>query len=91
MAVCQDETKGFIVKATAEISQHSLLTEYAADVDTWRNQLLSTNDSIMSLLDTSSSSSSLVISPISRGNIAKFISGINLELSDAREKENVRR
>jgi hypothetical protein len=68
-----------------------LIAEYAGDVDFRRKRLVDkNNDSIMDLLCTPNSISSLVVCPESRGNIAKFISGINNHDRSATQKLNVK-
>ena len=54
-----------------------------------RNRIFDDNDSIMDLLRTSHSSTSLVICPEKRGNLARFLNGINNSKKDALQKKNV--
>jgi len=67
------------VVADENISDLTLIAEYSGEVKTLRNYIQEPEDSndIMDLLRTGHSKSSLVICPNRRGNIARFISGIN--------------
>ena len=67
----------------------TLLCEYSGEVFLSRDKLFDSNDSIMELLKTSSSSTSLVIYPATRANIARFISGINNYDKLGLKKQNV--
>lgn len=87
--VIEDKKQGFVVQAAEDIPRYTLISEYVGEVDFARNRLFDTNDSIMDLLRTNRSSSSLVICPESRGNIARFISGINNSKDRAQLKINV--
>lgn len=77
------------MKAAEEIKKNSLICEYTGEVCYLRKKLFDTNDSIMELIRNPSSSSSLVICPEKKGNIARFISGINNSDKNARKKQNV--
>jgi hypothetical protein len=88
--VIKDKVQGFIVQAVGDIPQFTLISEYAGDVDFRRKRLLDIkNDSIMDLLCTSHSISCLVVCPESKGNLAKFISGINNDNPQSIRKMNV--
>ena len=54
-----------------------------------RKKLFDKNDSIMELIRNPSSSNSLVICPEKKGNIARFISGINNLDAKAKKKLNL--
>lgn len=87
--VIEDKLQGFIVQAAENIPSRTLIAEYVGEVDFARNRLFDKNDSIMDLLRTTRSSTSLVICPESRGNLARFLSGINNFKDDAQHKLNV--
>ena len=55
----------------------TFIVEYTGDVDYIRNRERDDCDSMMTLLLAKDPSRSLVICPDKRGNIARFISGIN--------------
>lgn len=55
----------------------TLIAEYTGDVDYMRNRLNDDSDNLMVLLFPHDASKELVICPDKRGNIARFISGIN--------------
>ncbi len=58
-------------------------------VDFARNRIFDDNDSIMDLLRTSHSSTSLVVCPEKRGNLARFLNGINNSKKNSLQKKNV--
>jgi hypothetical protein len=68
----------------------TLITEYTGDVTLARNKIFDKNDSIMDLLKTPSSSTSLVICPEKKSNLARFISGINNYDEKSAKKQNVK-
>lgn len=55
----------------------TLITEYTGDVDYIKNREKDDSDSMMTLLLATDPDKSLVICPDKRGNISRFISGIN--------------
>jgi hypothetical protein len=55
----------------------TLIAEYTGDVDYMFNRMTDDSDNLMGLLFPYDSSKELVICPDKRGNIARFISGIN--------------
>jgi [histone H3]-lysine27 N-methyltransferase len=65
------------VQADAYIKDLTFLTEYTGDVDYLKNRENDGCDSIMTLLSPADPSQKLVICPDKRGNIARFINGIN--------------
>lgn len=67
----------FTVEADALIKDMTLITEYTGDVDFLENRKNDDCDGIMTLLLANDPSKSLVICPDKRGNIARFINGIN--------------
>ena len=68
----------------------TLICEYTGDVTLTRNKIFDKNDSIMDLIKTPSSSTSLVICPEKKSNIARFLSGINNYNEKSAKKQNVR-
>ena len=87
--VIEDKMQGYIVQAAEDIPKYTLIAEYVGEVDYARNRVFDENDSIMDLLRTTRSSTSLVICPESRGNLARFLSGINNYKSKGQHKINV--
>ena len=78
------------MRAQEDIKLGTLITEYVGEVDFARNHIFDRqNDSIMDLLRTSRSRTSLVILPNRKGNLARFISGINNSSAKSRGKQNV--
>ncbi|RWW62703.1 hypothetical protein BHE74_00030162 [Ensete ventricosum] len=67
----------------------TLITEYTGDVDYLKNREHDDCDSMMTLLLAKDPSDSLVVCPDKRGNIARFINGINNHSRDGR-KENLK-
>lgn len=67
----------YTVEADGPIKDMTLITEYTGDVDFIKNREHDDSDSMMTLLLASNPSKSLVICPDKRGNIARFINGIN--------------
>jgi len=86
MMIIEDPIQGFIVKAASNIPSYTLLCEYVGEVDFASNRLFDKNDSIMDLLKTPHSNTSLVICPENKGNIARFLSGINNHMEISRQK-----
>ena len=67
----------FTVQADRYIKDLTIITEYVGDVDYLKNREHDEGDSMMTLLHASNPSRSLVICPDKRGNIARFVNGIN--------------
>lgn len=67
----------FTVEADEQIKDLTFLAEYTGDVDYIKNRENDDCDSMMTLLLAMNPSKSLVICPDKRGNIARFINGIN--------------
>ena len=65
------------MQADADIKDLTFIAEYTGDVDYWENRENDDCDSFMTLLSTADPSKKLVICPDKRGNIARFINGIN--------------
>eukprot|EP01018_Ginkgo_biloba_P029121 Gb_33312 [translate_table: standard] len=88
--VVYDSLEGFTVEADSIIKDLTIITEYTGDVDYWINRETDDGDSMMSLLFTEDSSKNLVICPDKRGNIARFINGINNHTTEGRKKQNLK-
>ncbi|KAM0837209.1 hypothetical protein ACQ4PT_061823 [Festuca glaucescens] len=90
LLVVFDSHEGFTVQADGDIKDMTFLAEYAGDVDFLENRANDDCDSIMTLLSTADPSKKLVICPDKRGNIARFINGINNHTPDGKKKQNVK-
>jgi len=90
VVVEEDKLQGFVVRADEDIPRLTLIAEYVGQVDYARNRVFDKNDSIMDLLRTPHSSTSLVICPETRGNLARFLSGINNYDKNGKKKQNVK-
>ncbi|XP_044974228.1 probable Histone-lysine N-methyltransferase ATXR5 [Hordeum vulgare subsp. vulgare] len=90
LLVVFDSHEGFTVKADACIKDLTFLTEYTGDVDYLKNRENDGCDSIMTLLSPVDPAQKLVICPDKRGNIARFINGINNHTPDGKKKQNVK-
>ncbi|KAI4383519.1 hypothetical protein MLD38_009349 [Melastoma candidum] len=88
LLVVFDSCEGFTVQADGPIKVLTIIAEYTGDVDYLKNREKDDGDSIMTLLLAKDPSKSIVICPDKRGNIARFISGINNHTSDGRKKQN---
>lgn len=67
----------FTVEADGQIKDMTFIAEYVGDVDYIKNREHDDCDSMMTLLSATDPSRSLVICPDKRGNIVRFINGIN--------------
>ncbi|KAI3776795.1 hypothetical protein L1987_46585 [Smallanthus sonchifolius] len=72
-----DHDQGYTVHADDLIKHMTLIAEYTGDVDYIKNREKDDSDSMMTLLLAKDPIKSLVIRTDKRGNIARFISGIN--------------
>ncbi|CAO2195983.1 unnamed protein product [Urochloa humidicola] len=90
LLVVFDSHEGFTVQADADIKDLTFIAEYAGDVDYLENRANDDCDCIMTLLLTAVPSQRLVICPDKRGNISRFISGINNHTPDGKKKQNVK-
>uniref|UniRef100_A0A803KX49 Histone-lysine N-methyltransferase n=1 Tax=Chenopodium quinoa TaxID=63459 RepID=A0A803KX49_CHEQI len=90
LLVVYDSCEGYTVQADAPIKDMTILAEYAGDVDFIKNRERDDCDSLMTLLLASDPSKSLVICPDKRGNIARFISGINNHTPESKKKQNLK-
>ncbi|XP_022741492.1 probable Histone-lysine N-methyltransferase ATXR5 isoform X4 [Durio zibethinus] len=77
LIVVFDSCEGYTVEADAQIKDMTFIAEYTGDVDYIKNRENDDCDSMMTLLLATDTSKSLVICPDRRGNIARFINGIN--------------
>ncbi|CAD8194750.1 unnamed protein product [Paramecium pentaurelia] len=83
--------QGFYVKAVQPIVNNTLICEYAGEVFRFADQVYSTSDSMMSLLETNFAATSLVIIPQKYGNLAKYLSGINnTKKNSKKQQQNVK-
>ncbi|KAI5070153.1 hypothetical protein GOP47_0014496 [Adiantum capillus-veneris] len=90
LMVTFDSHEGFVVEADGLIKDLTIVAEYTGDVDYMSKRENDDGDSIMGLLFTESSSNDLVICPDKRGNIARFVSGINNHTREGRKKQNLK-
>ncbi|XP_021291323.1 histone-lysine N-methyltransferase ATXR6 [Herrania umbratica] len=90
LMVVFDPVEGFTVQADRYIKDLTIITEYVGDVDYLNNREHDDGDSMMTLLHASNPSKSLVICPDKRGNIARFVNGINNFSPDGKKKQNVK-
>ncbi|GMY12420.1 probable Histone-lysine N-methyltransferase ATXR5 isoform X3 [Fagus crenata] len=88
LIVVFDSCEGFTVEADGQIKDMTFIAEYTGDVDYIKNREHDDCDSMMTLLLATNPSKSLVICPDKRGNIARFINGINNHTSEGRKKQN---
>ncbi|RDX58297.1 putative Histone-lysine N-methyltransferase ATXR5, partial [Mucuna pruriens] len=78
----------YTVEADDPIKDMTIIAEYTGDVDYLDNRQRDDCDSMMTLLLAAESCDSLVICADKRGNIARFISGINNHTLEGRKKQN---
>ncbi|OAY59541.1 histone-lysine N-methyltransferase ATXR6 [Manihot esculenta] len=90
LMVVFDPKEGFTVEADRSIKDLTIITEYVGDVDYLKNRENDDGDSMMTLLCAANPSQSLVICPDKRGNIARFINGINNHSLDGKKKQNLK-
>ncbi|KAB1205115.1 Histone-lysine N-methyltransferase ATXR6 [Morella rubra] len=90
LMVVFDPQEGFTVEADRFIRDLTIITEYVGDVDYLKNRENDDGDSMMTLLSATNPSKSLVICPDKRGNIARFVSGINNHTPDGKKKQNLK-
>ncbi|KAJ9170234.1 hypothetical protein P3X46_018358 [Hevea brasiliensis] len=88
LIVVFDSCEGFTVVADGQIKDMTLIAEYTGDVDYIRNREHDDCDSMMTLLLAKDPSKSLVICPDKRGNITRFVNGINNHTLDGKKKQN---
>ncbi|XP_058104852.1 histone-lysine N-methyltransferase ATXR6 [Magnolia sinica] len=90
LLVVFDSLEGFTVQADRFIKDLTIITEYTGDVDYLKNREQDDGDSMMTLISAKHPSESLVICPDKRGNIARFISGINNHTAVGKKKQNLK-
>ncbi|KAJ9679992.1 hypothetical protein PVL29_021778 [Vitis rotundifolia] len=90
LMVVFDPKEGFTVEADRFIKDLTIITEYVGDVDYLKNRENDEGDSMMTLISAKEPLRSLVICPDKRGNIARFINGINNHTPDGKKKQNVK-
>ncbi|KAL9669097.1 hypothetical protein QQ045_006638 [Rhodiola kirilowii] len=90
LMVVFDPQEGFTVEADKFIKDLTIITEYTGDVDFLKNRETDDGDSIMTLLSTSDPNKTLVVCPDKRGNIARFINGINNHTPEGKRKQNLK-
>ncbi|KAE9608704.1 putative histone-lysine N-methyltransferase chromatin remodeling SET family [Lupinus albus] len=83
-----DSWEGYTVEADGPIKDMTFIAEYTGDVDYLKNREHDDCDSMMTLLLPSESAHNLVICADKRGNIARFISGINNHTQEGKKKLN---
>ncbi|KAL0350411.1 UNVERIFIED_CONTAM: putative Histone-lysine N-methyltransferase ATXR5 [Sesamum radiatum] len=90
LIVTFDSCEGYTVEADGPIKDMTLIAEYTGDVDYIKNREQDDCDGLMTLLLATDPSKSLLVCPDKRGNIARFISGINNHTLEGRKKQNVK-
>ncbi|KAL6616775.1 hypothetical protein ACP70R_039045 [Stipagrostis hirtigluma subsp. patula] len=80
----------YIQIADADIKDMTFIAEYVGDVDYLEHRANDDCDCLMTLLLTEDPSQRLVICPDKRGNISRFINGINNHTPDGKKKQNVK-
>lgn len=90
LSVVHDRREGFTVEADNNIKDLTIITEYTGDVDYLRKREKDDGDCMMTLLSTGDLSKDLVICPDKRGNIARFINGINNYTAKGKKKQNLK-
>lgn len=90
LMVAYDLRQGFVVEADEDIPNMTFIAEYTGEVDYMCCRHYDSGNSIMGLLFSDDPVKELVICPDSRGNIARFLSGINNHTEEGRSKQNVR-
>ncbi|KAG9131669.1 hypothetical protein Leryth_009419 [Lithospermum erythrorhizon] len=90
LVVVFDPREGYTVEADEPIKDLTFIAEYTGDVDFLKNREHDDCDSMMTLLLATDPAKSLVVCPDKRGNIARFINGINNHSMESRKKQNLR-
>ncbi|KAM1052437.1 hypothetical protein ACFX13_000025 [Malus domestica] len=88
LKVAFDSHEGFTVEADEQMKDMTFIAEYTGDVDYIKHRENDDCDSMMTLLLATEPSKSLVICPDKRGNIARFINGINNHTLEGKKKQN---
>ncbi|XP_009597715.1 probable Histone-lysine N-methyltransferase ATXR5 [Nicotiana tomentosiformis] len=90
LMVVFDSREGYTVEADGPIKDLTIIAEYTGEVDYIRNRQEDDCDSMMTLLLARDPSRSLVICPDKRGNITRFINGINNHTPEGKKKQNLK-
>ncbi|KAJ8551558.1 hypothetical protein K7X08_021573 [Anisodus acutangulus] len=90
LMVVFDSHEGYTVEADGPIKDLTIIAEYTGDVDYIRNRQEDDCDSMMTLLLARDPLRSLVICPDKRGNISRFINGINNHSPEGKKKQNLK-
>ncbi|KAI5676400.1 hypothetical protein M9H77_07350 [Catharanthus roseus] len=90
LMVVYDSFEGYTVEADGLIKELTLIAEYSGDVDYLKNREYDDCDSLMTLISAKDPSNSLVVCPDKRGNIARFINGVNNHSPESRKKKNLK-
>ncbi|XP_059307883.1 probable Histone-lysine N-methyltransferase ATXR5 isoform X2 [Lycium ferocissimum] len=90
LMVVFDSREGYTVEADGPIKDLTIIAEYTGDVDYIRNRQEDDCDSMMTLLLARDPLRSLVICPDKRGNISRFINGINNHSPEGKKKQNLK-
>ncbi|CAN4114145.1 unnamed protein product [Withania somnifera] len=80
----------YTVEADGPIKDLTIIAEYTGDVDYIKNRQQDDCDSMMTLLLARDPSRSLVICPDKRGNISRFINGINNHSPESKKRQNLK-
>lgn len=88
LMVVYDSCQGYTVEADSPIKDMTFIAEYTGDVDYIKKRESDDCDSMMTLIIAAKAADSLVICADKRGNIARFISGINNHTQEGRKKQN---
>ncbi|KAK4366901.1 hypothetical protein RND71_014781 [Anisodus tanguticus] len=90
VTVVFDSREGYTVEADGPIKDLTIIAEYTGDVDYIRNRQEDDCDSMMTLILARDPLRSLVICPDKRGNISRFINGINNHSPEGKKKQNLK-
>ncbi|KAI5676529.1 hypothetical protein M9H77_07479 [Catharanthus roseus] len=90
LMVVYDSFEGYTVEADSLIKDLTFIAEYSGDVDYLKNREHDDCDSLMTLISAKNPSNSLVVCPDKRGNIARFINGVNNHSPESRKKKNLK-
>ncbi|KAJ0629402.1 putative [histone H3]-lysine(4) N-trimethyltransferase chromatin remodeling SET family [Helianthus annuus] len=90
LRIVYDPIEGYTIQADGPIKDMTLIAEYTGEVDYIKNREQDESNSMMTLLLATNPDESLVICADRRGNIARFISGINNHKPESRKRKNVK-
>ncbi|XP_057418219.1 probable Histone-lysine N-methyltransferase ATXR5 [Lotus japonicus] len=83
-----DSREGYTVEADGLIKAMTFIAEYTGDVDYVNKRESDDGDSMMTLILSEDESKKLVICADKRGNISRFINGINNHTQEGKKKQN---